>query len=234
MRTIMMALALALCAGLTWLHEIAGATAIRPADARFADPVLQVPDEARRQLIEVFGPPFQVFRDKVQKELKLSDDQKQKLEDRLLETVQDAMEFFQKLEGLTPAERDKELQAYRQKAHERLAAFLKDVLKPEQLQRMRQIELQQEGLFSLGRPDVMAEMKLDDDQRQRFMKNMMEMQHKLEPLIKEAQEKGNPEEIRPKAMALRKEYAGRIESILTDSQKERWKKMLGEPFGLDD
>ena len=51
-------------------------------------PAAQVPDEARRQLAEALGPPFRVFRDKVQGELKLSDEQKQKLEDRLQETVQ--------------------------------------------------------------------------------------------------------------------------------------------------
>lgn len=234
MRTTTPALALALCASFTWGQPLAASTAPRPLQTDLAEPVAQVPDEARRQLIEVFGPPFQVFRDKVQTELKLTDDQKQKLEDQLQETVQNAMEFFQKLEGLTPAERDKELQAYRQKAHEKLAGFLKELLKPEQLKRMRQLELQQEDVFAFGQPDVMAEIKLDDDQRQRFMKTVMELQRKLEPLIKEAQTQGNPEVVRPKAMALRKEYAARIESILTEPQRERWKKMLGEPFDLSD
>ncbi|PWT88431.1 MAG: hypothetical protein C5B56_08765, partial [Proteobacteria bacterium] len=41
-----------------------------PANAR------QVPDEARKQLVDVLGGPFLVFRDKVQEELMLSDEQK--------------------------------------------------------------------------------------------------------------------------------------------------------------
>ncbi len=40
--------------------------------------------------------------------------------------------------------------------------------------------------------------------------------------------------IRPKAMAIRKEYALKIEAILTPAQKERWQKMLGKPFDLGD
>ena len=204
------------------------------AEAGPGGPVAQVPDEARRQLSEALGPPFRVFRDKVQEELKLSDEQKQKLEDRLQETVQDAMTFFPKLEGLKPEEREKELHSYRQKAQERLAAFLKETLKAEQLERLRQLELQQEGPFALGRPDVMAEVKLTDEQRQQFMTLVQEMQRRIEPLIKEAQTKGNPEEIRPKAQAIRKEYAARIESTLTASQKERWQEMLGKPFDSDD
>lgn len=51
------------------------------------------PGDARRQITETLGPPFLVFRDKVQEELRLSDEQKQKLEKLLQDTVQDAMQF---------------------------------------------------------------------------------------------------------------------------------------------
>jgi hypothetical protein len=61
-----------------------------------------------------------------------------------------------------------------------------------------------------------------------------EMQRRIEPLVKEAQAAGNSDVIRPMAMAIRKEYAARIESMLTASQKERWQKMLGEPFDQED
>src|SRR5262245_32963795 len=56
----------------------------------------QVPDEARRQLQEALGAPFVVFREVVQDDMKLSDDQKKTLDDELQAQVQDAMEFFQK------------------------------------------------------------------------------------------------------------------------------------------
>jgi hypothetical protein len=35
-------------------------------------------------------------------------------------------------------------------------------------------------------------------------------------------------------MALREEYAAKIEAILTPAEKERWQRMLGEPFERDD
>jgi hypothetical protein len=60
------------------------------------------------------------------------------------------------------------------------------------------------------------------------------MQRKIEPLIREAQSGGNPEVIRPKALAIRTEYAARIESILTESQRERWRELLGKPFDPGD
>jgi hypothetical protein len=207
---------------------------VAAAEAGPADDAPEIPAEVRRQLTEALGPPFLVFRDKVQEELHLSDEQKQQLVKQLRETVQDAMQFFQKLEGLKPEERPKELHAYRQKAQEGLAAFLKGTLKAEQLKRLRQVELQQEGPFALGRPDVTKELKLTEEQRKQFMTLVQEMQKQIEPLIKEAQTKGNPEEVRPKAMKVRKDYAGKVQAILTETQKKQWQEMLGKPLDLSE
>lgn len=68
----------------------------------------------------------------------------------------------------------------------------------------------------------------------RFMAVVQDLQKKIEPLIKEAHSGGNPEEIRPKVIKIRKEHEGKIEAILTDAQKKQWKEMLGERFTLDD
>jgi hypothetical protein len=192
------------------------------------------PDEARRQIAETLGTPFLVFRDKVQEELKLSDEQKKKLEKRLQDTVQDAMQFFQKLGDKKPEEREKELHAYMEKAQENLTAFLQGLLREDQFNRLRQVMLQREGLFALGHAEVMKELAITDKQRQQFGEVVQEMQKKIEPLLKEAQEGGKPEEIRPKVMKIREEHMGRIEALLSDAQKKQWKEMLGKPLDLGD
>jgi hypothetical protein len=193
-----------------------------------------VPDEARRQITEALGVPFMVFRDKVQKELKVSDDQKQKLDDRLQDQFQEAMQLFQKLGGLKPEDREKELNSYRGKAQEKLAAFLKETLKADQLARLRQLQLQQEGLFALGHPEIGQKLQITDEQRKQFVALVQEMQGKIQPLIEEAESKGNPQEIRPKAMKFRQDYGRKIEAVLNKTQKRLWNEMLGKPFELDD
>ena len=60
------------------------------------------------------------------------------------------------------------------------------------------------------------------------------MEKKIQPLIQDAQSGGNPEEIRPKVMKIRKTHAGKIEAILNETQKKQWKEMLGQPSPLDD
>jgi hypothetical protein len=197
-----------------------------------AAPQPGAPEEAGRQLTETLGPPFLVFRDKVQEELKLSDEQKKKLEKRLQDTVQDAMQFFQSLGDKKPAEREKELHAYVERAQENLTAFLEGALKEEQFKRLRQVMLQREGLLGLGHLEVMKELEITDKQRQQFMEVMQDMQQKMEPVMKEAQKGGKPEEIAPKLMKIRQEHEEKIEAILDDAQKKKWKEMLGKPLDL--
>jgi len=193
-----------------------------------------VPDEARRQITDTLGPPFVVFRDKVQEELKLSDEQKQKLEKRLQHTVQDAMQFFQKLGDKEPEEREKQLHAYVERAQENLTAFLQGLLQEQQFKRLRQVMLQRDGWFALGNAEVIKELEITDKQRQQFVEVVQEMQKKIEPLLKEVEKSGTPEEIRPKAMKIREEHARRIEALLSDAQKKQWKELLGKPLDLGD
>jgi hypothetical protein len=214
------------------LAQLAGKSQGKP--LAFNPPRRPQPDDARRQIIETLGPPFLVFRDKVQKDLQLSDEQKTKLEKRLHDTVQDTMQFFQNLQDAKPEERQKEHHAYVQKAQEKLTAFLEGALKEEQVKRLRQVMLQREGLFALDNAVVMKELEITDKQRQQFVKVVQKMQKKIEPLMKEAQQGGKPEEIRPRVLEIREEHRGQIENLLSDAQKKQWKKMLGTPLDLAD
>jgi hypothetical protein len=200
-----------------------------------AEPKPEVPQEAVRQITQTLGAPFLVFRHKVQRELNLSKDQVGKLRQRLPDTIQDAMQFFQTLTNRTPAEREKLLGSYRQQAQEKLATFLKATLTHGQLKRLRQLELQQEGFFALGQPEVARDLGLTDEQRTQFMAVVQELHEKVKPLLQAVQSgKGKPEEIRPKVMTIRKEHERKVEAILTARQKKQWRAMLGKRLALGD
>jgi len=200
-----------------------------------AAPAQQFPDEVRKHVVEALaGGPFLVFRDKVQEELNLSDDQKQKLLEQFPEYAQQTKNVFDKISDLKPQEAEKEMRSHRQKSHERLAARLKEILRPEQLKRLRQLELQQQGPHALGRPDIVKELNITHEQLNQFMGVIQDMYKKIEPLMKQAQSGGNPEEIRSKVMKVRHDHQVQIEAILTDEQKKQWKGMLGKPFDLGD
>ncbi|MGQ0635567.1 MAG: hypothetical protein ACT4QC_13215 [Planctomycetaceae bacterium] len=186
-------------------------------------------------MLEGLGPQFVVLRDTVQTHLKLSADQKRKLEDRLQGIIEEHMEFSQKTQDVKEADQAKEFAPYQKKAQEKMAAFLKETLKDEQLKRLRQIALQREGLLgTLDQPEVGAELKITEDQRKQLMGVMQEFQSKIAPVIREAQSGGDPEGLQRKVMKIRRELGAKAEAILTDAQKKQWQEMRGEPFALDD
>jgi hypothetical protein len=193
----------------------------------------EVPDHNRKELVEALGAPFIVYRDKVLDELKVSDEQREKLMKSLMEQIMETGPFLDSLPE-SGQERDKKLNDHRQHAKEKLDKQLKEVLQPGQLNRWRQVTLQQEGPFALGQEHVRKELKISQDQVMKFMAIVHEMHKKIEPLIKEAQSGANPGEIRPKVEQIRKDHAKKLEGVLTDDQKKQWKELLGPPFELGD
>jgi hypothetical protein len=193
-----------------------------------------VPAEVRKHLAQTLGGSFLVFREKVQEDLKLTREQTEKVEQHLQEWMPDALKFFEKIDGLTREEREKELGAYRPKAQQKLAAVLNETMNEDQRNRLRQLELQQEGPFALhhGEVGIRKDLKITAEQRKEFMTVIQEMQMKITPLLKDVDSGGDPQEIWPKLMKIRKEHEGRIEALLSDAQKKRWREMLGKPLDL--
>jgi len=190
----------------------------------------EIPEEVRKKLVHDLGSSFLVFRDKIQEELKLTREQKEKLEQHLRDLLPDAMRLFQKIDVMKPREREKELRAYRRETQEKLAAVPKETLYEGQRTRLRQIERQREGLFGGG--EIWEDLQVTPEQRKQFVAVIQQMQKKIEPLLEEAQKGGKPDEIRPKVMKLREDLQRELEALLTDAQKKQWKEMLGKPVDL--
>ncbi len=111
----------------------------------------QIPDEARKMLRHEFGGPFVVSRDQVQVELQLTEQQKEKLNQHLLEFLPEAVQFVQRMARLNGAEREQQFGAYRKKARENLAGRLKETLNEDQRTRCASWNCNARG-FVMGRP----------------------------------------------------------------------------------
>jgi Spy/CpxP family protein refolding chaperone len=174
--------------------------------------------------------------EKVQKELKLSDEQKEKIGELAKE-----MRPGRPADGdsLTPEERRAKMDELRKKAREKVEKRLAEILKPEQLERMKQIHVQAMGAAALGNSDVVKALGITDDQR-----------GKLKTLRDEAGEKGrelfgsmrdlSPEEQKAKMSENHKkmrEIAGELMekslAVLTPEQREKFEKMKGKKFDMD-
>jgi hypothetical protein len=198
----------------------------------FHGAVAQAPEQNRKELMEALGTPFIVYRDKVLDELKVSDEQREKLLQQAMEQIMETGPFLDSLTE-TGQEREQKLNEHRRNAREKLAKHLKEVLQPEQMTRLRQLKLQRDGGFGLGQYDVQKDLKISQEQLQKIMAIMQELQNKVEALIKEAQSGVNADQIGPNIEKLRKDHAKKLlDDVLTDDQKKQWKGLLGPPFEL--
>ena len=191
----------------------------------------EIPEGARKRMLHALGD-HHVYRDKVQEELKLSDDQKRKLREKLPEFTLGTEKVKEKLKDLKGEERIKEWRSHSQNYVEKMDAFLNETLNAEQYKRFQQLELQHEGSVALTFPEMVKELKITDEQLKQLGGVVQDLGKQIGLLTKEAQSGGKPEEIHPKALKMRKDHDDKSEAILSDTQREQWKRMLGKPFDL--
>jgi hypothetical protein len=115
-------------------------------------------------------------------------------------------------------------------AHEALAAVLARTLSDGQRARLRQIELQRDQSFE---GDTWQELQVTEEQRDRFMALIQETQGTIKALMGDAQ-KGNLDETRTRVLKTRADLVSRLEALLTEAQKTRWKEILGKLMAPDE
>jgi hypothetical protein len=228
-------------------------------------------DEQKKKLEEMTGKPFVVLGDvqfhpfgvggaehitakkRVQDELKLTKDQVKNLEEGLRKVHEKYFERYANVPagrpGTDPAPgaalgmRDPKIVAELvHKSNAETKKVLADVLKLEQASRLKQIELQLEGLRALQNQEVALALKLTDDQKGQ-VKKLFEGIAKAavsavnstppdprEPIeAREARDKAGMDAWH-KAF---KEATEKIPSLLTPEQQRRWEAMTGAPFQLE-
>lgn len=196
-------------------------------------------------------------REQVQKELKLTEDQKSGLRQMAEERMAQMRERFGGGDRGTREElSDADRQAQREERIKQIQEQAKNteekvrgLLKPEQFKRLKQIELQQQGVNGLNRPDIAQALGLTEEQKQGMKEIFGGLQKQTEEIGEQSRsvfqgfreageeeraklrEKG--EQLRAKGEAIRKEAQQKAMALLTDEQKGKLKGLMGEPFQLE-
>jgi hypothetical protein len=155
----------------------------------------------------------------VKDELKLSDEQIKKVK----ELSDKQRESFTGQRGQR-GQRDEEARKKMEEARQATNKAAAEILKPEQLKRVKQISLQQQGARSLSDPEVAAAIKLTDEQVSKI-KSIQE-----ETRTARGQRGQRDEEARKKMEEARKATDEKLMNVLTTEQKTKWKELAGEPF----
>jgi hypothetical protein len=171
----------------------------------------------------------------VQKELKIEKDTADKLKEAVTKVTDAHKDETAKIRELPQAERPAKQQELNKTINEETLKAVSDILKPEQVTRLKQIELQQANTRAFSRPDVQKALSLEDVQIEKI-KTINDDSQKAMRDLRPAGGGGKPAKPDPavteKIATLRKETAEKIQGVLTDDQKKTWKTMIGDSFTL--
>jgi hypothetical protein len=170
----------------------------------------------------------------VQEEIKITDEQKEKLTEATKGLREKMREKFSELKDLPKEESGKKMFEMMAEMNVAVAKEIEPILKPEQMKRLKQIERQVMGIAAFSNKEVVKELAISDEQISKIKEVVETMTKERNEMIQEAfkNKGGNREEMREKMTALTKEATSKVEGILTDGQKTKVKELMGEKFEL--
>jgi hypothetical protein len=154
----------------------------------------------------------------VQKELKLTDDEIEKVHKHCAKQWEKA----QAVSKLSEKEQDTKFNEM-SKENER---FVETTLTKEQRKRLHEITLQTAGLLCVTRQEVASKLKLTEEQKKRLPQFHKEARQEAEEWIYVVKKEQRLEKLRE----LRETSRKRLMDLLTDEQEVAWKEMIGAPF----
>lgn len=138
-------------------------------------------------------PGFYMLRQEyVQKELELTDEQRQKLQELGKKYYEDIRRDWTGLRDLSAEQRKAkyaEIRAENQKRTEALRKEMEKVLSPQQLDALKQINLRSRGPYALQNPRILDQMGVTAQQKERLRKLREEYQERTRQLQRESFEK---------------------------------------------
>jgi hypothetical protein len=165
----------------------------------------------------------------VQKELKLDDQQTDKVKSLADKINEERQSKFQDLQGLEGQERFTKMQEITRELNTTTLKEAGEFLKPEQIARLKQISLQQRGAMAFSDPDVAKKLNITDAQKNDIQELVQASREKM-PSRDDFQ--SDREAAMKKMQEVNKETLTQAVAKLNDEQQKTWKELLGAPFEI--
>ena len=164
----------------------------------------------------------------VQKEIKASPEQVEKLESLVEKLRAKQRETIPESAGLSDDERRKLFASVMSQLRTDLDKGVAEILKPEQTKRIQQIELQHSGVQGLLIPSVANKLKLTDAQKSDIREIYEHSMREMREAFQSANE--DRKAAMEKVIVVRRQYTEKAQKVLNEEQLNNWKEMLGAPF----
>ena len=172
--------------------------------------------------------------EQLQKELKITDEQKEKIK-TISDEARNAGGGFQGFQDLTDEERLKRMEEMRKRGEE-TAKKIEAVLTPEQVQRLKGIKIWMQGTAALTDPEIVKELKLSDEAVKQLKTIAEESSKKRREAFTGLDRESSSEDRKKatdKAALIRKDADEEALQVLTAEQKTALDKLKGEKFEFD-
>jgi Spy/CpxP family protein refolding chaperone len=166
----------------------------------------------------------------VQAEIKATEDQVSKLTALGDNMRTKATEAREAAKDLSQEERQAKMRELMTKGQADMDKALGDILKPEQLKRIHEIQVQTAGAMGLTMGRVGDKLKLTDDEKQKIRDLNQEVGQQMREIFSSAQD--DREGAMKKMTALRKETLAKALKVLTADQKNAYDELAGKPFEI--
>lgn len=183
------------------------------------------------------GPATLINSKTVLADIKATDDQVAKLRDWAKDYQSKMFASFKDFKDLSKEERAERMAKTTDDAWKSVGEILKD----EQVKRLKQIDLQVAGAQAYSRKEVAEALKISEDQRGKMQDAGMALFQEMRDLREEYGLKGfggpkldadKQKEYDKKMAAITKDFNTKLQTVLTDEQKAKWKEMTGEPIDV--
>jgi Spy/CpxP family protein refolding chaperone len=173
------------------------------------------------------APLFLLRLEPVQKELKVTDEQKEKIH-----TLAEEMRPAPRGENRPSRE---EMRKEMKERAEKIEKKLAEILQPEQAKRLKQIHLQVQGPRAFESLEVVKTLKITDEQKTKVKDILSETRKQMQALGRpdpEATPADRKERIE-KLQKIQKEATAKCLEALTPEQKKSFEELRGKPFEID-
>jgi len=177
------------------------------------------------------SPLMLLIREDVKEELKMTEEQTGKFK----KIGEDIREKFKDDIAAAKGDRTKGQEIFKKVGDATTEAITKDlatVLKPEQVARLKQIELQQLGMGALSKEEVAKDLALTAAQKEKIKGLSDDLAKDLEDLRKDQPKGKFDPNIFKKQVEARTATFEKATGVLDDTQKATWKKLTGEKFEM--
>jgi hypothetical protein len=172
----------------------------------------------------------------VQEELALSDEQIGEIEPIGEQLRSDMMSRMQEMRGqfadLSPEERRERFEQMSRDLNAKAKDGLKEILKEEQLARLEQIHIQQQGVQAFADPIVLEALKLTEDQKAEVDGILESYRTESRELMESARDADDRAGLMGKFVELRRGSMEKAMGVMTDDQRAAWEGLTGEPFQM--